>query len=70
MTATEPAATVATAEPACIGFERAPVDAKELVVSCPRKAGHQCCGHHFCAEHYRRHRAGVHPPKWTRQRAQ
>ena len=61
--------TPAVPEPACIGYERAPADVKELVIPCPRKASQTCCGHHFCGEHYRRHRAGVHPPKWNRRQS-
>ena len=57
----------AVPEPACIGYERAHADAQTLMVPCPRKASQTCCSHRFCAEHYRRHRAGVHPSKWNRQ---
>ena len=60
--------TSATSNPACIGSERAPAEANSLTVRCPRKASRECCGHRFCAEHYRQHRAGVHPPKWERRR--
>ena len=48
--------------PACIGVERAPVDVKSLIIPCTRKPNRECCGHQLCAEHYKRHRAGVHPP--------
>ena len=46
----------------CIGIERAPVDVRDLVVPCTKKANRECCGFQMCAEHYKRHRAGVHPP--------
>ena len=52
-----------TSAPICIGIERGPVGAKMLTVSCSHKASKECCGHAFCAECYRRHRRGVHPPK-------
>ena len=59
---TATAVATAQAEPACIYVERAPVGARTLHVPCTRKANHECCGFRFCAEHYKWHRRGSHPP--------
>ena len=58
--------TITTRGEGCIGIQGAPVDVRELLVPCTGKPNRECCGHRLCAEHYRHHKAGVHPPKWKR----
>ena len=58
-----------TTEVACIGIQAAPVDVRHLLAPCSGKANRECCGHNLCADHYRQHKAGNHPPQWKHGRA-
>lgn len=55
-----------TTDIVCIGIQRSPVDVPRLLEPCTKKPNRECCGHHLCTEHYRHHKAGVHPPRWKR----
>ncbi len=61
--------TTTTRGEGCIGIQAAPVDVRHLLAPCPGKANHECCGYRFCNEHYRQHKAGIHPAKWKHGRA-